>query len=273
MKFDIVTPTLNQVQFLPWTINSIQNQDHDLLRMHTVIDGGSQDGTLDFLPILKSINVRWESFNGMTQSQALNLGFKESKADFLAYLNSDDVYLEDTLSKVKAAFDANPDVDFVYHNRIIVDENNRIIGIRKLPRHTRFALLYAEFIPQETIFWRRKTMDDIGYFSSALDFAMDYDFVVRLIKNCKGMHLNSFSGAFRMHVNSKTTKNYYTLGKSEILSIKRIYKLPNLGILILFFSKLQIIHGKFFISFLGTSRLQILQSKILQSIRKEPYCD
>jgi glycosyltransferase involved in cell wall biosynthesis len=266
VKFDVITPTLNQAQFLPWTVNSIKNQNGNFLNEHFIIDGGSNDGTLSYLNNISDKSIKWHSFSGMTQSQALILGFSQSESEVQSYLNSDDLYLTDALEKARKVFKDYPDVEFVYFNRIIIDEANRMLGLRWLPKHSSLAVHYAELIPQETLFWRKTALDRIGTFSSTLDFAMDYDFVVRLFKNCKGMHVNDFVAVFRMHSNSKTVKNYSTIGKSEVKLIQSNYNLNTPEVLRFFFSKIQLVHGKINLSILTRDKRIKIQEKILNSV-------
>ena len=98
LRFAIVTPSLNQSDFIRATIDSVLQQNYPNLA-YLVQDGGSRIATID---ILKSYGDRlqWRSENDSGQANAINRGFKQAHGDIMAYLNSDDVLLPGTLAYV-----------------------------------------------------------------------------------------------------------------------------------------------------------------------------
>jgi len=87
----------------------------------------------------------------------------------MGYLNSDDVLLPGTLTYVASIFAKYPDVDLVYGHRVFIDRSDLEIGRAILPRHSSKALYWADFVPQETLFWRSRVWDEAtapGAFSS-----------------------------------------------------------------------------------------------------------
>lgn len=66
-------------------------------------------------------------------------------------------------------------------------------------------------------------MEEIGTFDSSLHFAMDYDFIYRLMDKGRGKRLDTFLSAFRYHSNSKTYNFLHTSGKSEIALLRKRY--------------------------------------------------
>jgi len=103
--FSIIIPSFNQGHFIAQTIDSILNQSYKNVEI-LVIDGGSTDNTLD---VLKSYNSRifWLSEKDGGQTHAINKGLDLAKGEIIAYLNSDDYYLESTLEKVANGFNSN----------------------------------------------------------------------------------------------------------------------------------------------------------------------
>ena len=69
--------------------------------------------------------------------------------------------LPGTLAYVAKAFSGNPDVDLVYGHRIFVDRDGSEIGRAVLPRHDQ-ALKWADYIPQETMFWRSRLWQGVA---------------------------------------------------------------------------------------------------------------
>ena len=67
-------------------------------------------------------------------------------------------------------------------------------------------------IPQQTAFWRRRVLKEIGYFDECFQFAMDTDFFIRILKEFKSLHINCNYANHRWHKSSKSSikkeKNY-----------------------------------------------------------------
>ena len=122
-KISIIIPSFNQNEFIEETILSIINQNYPNIEI-IVIDGGSNDKTLDIISKYKE-NFDFlisEKDNG--QSHAINKGFNKSTGEIVTWLCSDDTYLPNCLKTVGEYFNKNPDVDFLYGNVISIDESD-----------------------------------------------------------------------------------------------------------------------------------------------------
>ena len=127
----------------------------------------------------------------------------------MAYLNSDDVLLPGTLACIAGFFEQRPDIDFVYGHRIFIDYAGLEIGRAVLPAHNSEALKYAGYVPQETMFWRRRVWDKVGPMDNGFHYAMDWDFMLRAeAAGFKMERMRRFLACFRVHDEQKTTKNY-----------------------------------------------------------------
>lgn len=199
----IVTPSYNQGRYLRATIDSVLSQNYPRLH-YRVEDGGSTDDTL---AILKSSGspLDWRSERDAGQADAINRGFREISGDIMGYLNSDDILLPGTLAYVARAFAENPAVDFVYGHRIYIDENGMETGRWVTTPHDARAAKWANIVPQETMFWRKRVWDRTGPFDESLRFALDWDFILRAqAAGFKFRRLPRFLGCFRVHERQKT---------------------------------------------------------------------
>src|ERR1044071_2619578 len=86
----IVTPSLNQRQFIEATVRSVLDQDYPAIE-YVVMDGGSTDGTLDLLRRYGD-RISWRSGRDGGQSAAINAGWRAGRGQVLAWLNADDTY-------------------------------------------------------------------------------------------------------------------------------------------------------------------------------------
>ncbi len=219
----IVTPSYNHRPFLAATIESVIGQNYPALFYH-VQDGGSEDGSVE---ILKGYGdkISWRSAPDHGQADAINRGFAGVDCEIMAYLNSDDTLIPGALACIADFFAARPEIDIVYGHRIFIDHAGSEIGRAILPAHSREALRYAGYVPQETMFWRRRVWDAIGPMDTKFQYALDWDFMLRAqAAGFKFARLRRFLACFRVHDAQKTTKDY-ELGRKEMQSLR----LRNLG--------------------------------------------
>jgi carbamoyltransferase len=221
-SISIVTPSYNQGQYLEQTIRSVLDQDYPKLE-YAVQDGGSKDETLAVLDRYRDRLTHAESRKDRGQANAINLGFAHAtRGEIMAYLNSDDLLLPGTLNYVAAYFARHPEVDVVYGNRVIIDTEGREIGRWVLPNHSDKMLVWADYVPQETLFWRRSIWDKAGgKIDDSFQFALDWDLILRFrAAGAKFMRLPRFLGAFRVHNLQKTSAEMSTTGTQEMAKLR-----------------------------------------------------
>lgn len=221
-RISIVTPSFNQGAFIERTINSVLSQSYQNLEYY-VQDGGSKDGTVEILGRYAAGLTGWESSPDKGQSQAINLGFSKTSGEIMAWLNSDDLLLPGTLAYVAQYFNCHPEVDVVYGHRIIIDESDRQIGHWIMPMHDDAILSWADFIPQETMFWRRAIWEKAGgRIDESYHFAMDWDLLVRFREaGARFVRLPRFLGGFRVHQRQKTSAEISEVGILEMGRIQQ----------------------------------------------------
>jgi glycosyltransferase involved in cell wall biosynthesis len=218
----IVTPSFNQGRFLERTLRSVLDQHYPKLE-YIVKDGGSSDETVDILKRYQSSLTFCESAKDRSQAHALNLGFRHASGEIMAYLNSDDLLLPGSLHYVAAYFARHPEADVVYGHRVMVDENNSEVGRWVLPPHDDGVLSWADYVPQETLFWRRRVWERVGAtFDESFDFALDWDLILRFRDvGARFVRLPRFLGGFRLHPQQKTASQLAHLGLHEMNRLRQ----------------------------------------------------
>lgn len=220
-KISIVTPSYQQGAYIERTMRSVLDQQYPNLE-YFVQDGGSSDGTVGTLQVYESQLAGWVSEKDGGQSQAINLGLAKTTGEIMAWLNSDDLLLPGTLHTVAEYFEKHPDVDVVYGNRLLVDERDMEIGRWIMPGHDSNVLSWVDYVPQETLFWRRRIWDKVGgQVDESFRFAMDWDLLVRFRDaGAKFGHIPQFLGAFRIHDSQKTSAVINEIGHQEMDRIR-----------------------------------------------------
>jgi len=221
-RITIVVPSFNQGEFLGHTLKSVVDQDYPNLEL-IVVDGGSTDSSLEVIRQFESKLAWWVSEEDSGQASAINKGFQRSSGEIMAWVNSDDMVAPGALTCVARYFKANPGVQVVYGNRIVVDEAGLEIGRWVLPGHSRKILKWADFVPQETLFWRREAWIATGsHIDESFSFAIDWEFLLRLSNSGIRMaHIPAFLGLFRVHGMQKTSSQMSSTGLSEMDVIRR----------------------------------------------------
>jgi hypothetical protein len=219
----IVTPSFQQADFIRETLESVLWQRYPDL-CYVVQDGGSNDGTRAILEDYGPRLHYWASEKDSGQADAIRRGFEKAEGDIMAWLNSDDTLLPGALHFVGRYFATHPDVDVIYGHRILIDERSAEIGRWILPPHRDDSLAYVDYVPQETLFWRRSIYEKVGGLDPSFRFAMDWDLLMRFIRGkARIVRVPYFLGCFRVHKHQKTSAQISSTGVQEMERIRREY--------------------------------------------------
>lgn len=204
-KITIVMPTLNQAKYIEEAIQSILNQEYQNLE-YLVFDGGSTDGTLEILKRYED-RLQWWSEKDHGQADAINKGLRKATGEIVGYLNSDDTLEPGSLNKVAQYFIEHPDVDLVYGEGYLMNEDGS--GKHRFPatesRFDLWRLIHVwDFILQQSTFWRRGLHSRIGYFNESLHYGLDWDYWIRAGKAVKVGYIPEFLGCLREYDSAKS---------------------------------------------------------------------
>lgn len=220
----VVTPSFQQGQFLERTMFSVLDQGYPNLA-YGVQDGGSTDGSVDIINRHISRLSHAESTSDDGQSDAIQRGFAKlfpEQNDIMCWLNSDDILMPGVLHYIGAYFAKNPDVDVVYGHRVVINEQDQEIGRWFLPPYHNNTLKWFDLVPQETMFWRSQSYQEIGGIDESFQFALDWDLLLRFEHvGCNIRRLPYFLGCFRAHSEQKTSAKIQSVGEEEMEQLRR----------------------------------------------------
>jgi len=218
--FTIVTPSFNQSAFLAETIESVISQEGDFSIDYIIVDGGSSDNSVDIIrhydtllqrgdwPIkCQGITFRWQSEKDKGQTDALMKGFRMAKGEILAWLNSDDTYLQGALQSATVFFCDQPDTGLLYGDAYYCDTTGAINGRYRTEEFDLDSLASFNFICQPSTFFRQDVFETAGCLDESLHFAMDYDLWIRIGKRFPCRYLPRFLSKYRLHEMSKTIRD------------------------------------------------------------------
>lgn len=193
----VVTPSFNHGRFIRETIESVLTQGYPRIE-YLVMDGGSQDGTVE---ILKAYGDRlsWVSEPDGGPTRAINKGWRRARGSILAYLNADDTYLPGAVETAVRALGAHPDAGAVYGEGYHVDEAGAVIERYPTEPFDMARLAQTCFISQPTVFLRRDVVERLGYLDESRRYCMDYDLWIRLARVTRLVHVPEYLANTRLH--------------------------------------------------------------------------
>ncbi len=211
-KITVITPSLNQAEYIEKTIRSVIDQKYPALE-YLVFDGGSTDGTAHILERYSSTLKYWiEPDRG--QTHAINKGLQIATGEIVTFLNSDDLYEPSALLVVAQFFLNHPEAQWVTGKCRIIDSDDReimrLVTFYKnslLKLHHPSLLKIVNYISQPATFWRKSLIEEIGFFDEKLVYVMDYDYWLRIAQKYPLFLINQYLAKFRTYPESKTRQS------------------------------------------------------------------
>lgn len=206
-KISIVMPSFNQSRFIERSILSVLNQDYPNLEL-IIIDGGSEDGTIEIIKKYESEIDFWVSEKDRGQSDALNKGFSHATGDFFGWLNSDDLYLPGAFWIAARSFDDHPSKRIIFGDWLAIDENDNVLDLNHAFDFSLNHFKYEGFhLNAQAMFWRSLVHADFSGFDAGLYNTMDYQMIIEFGLK-QGQHsflrVPHVLGAFRRYEGQKT---------------------------------------------------------------------
>jgi len=234
-RVSVIIPTYNRARYLPETLESVFAQtyrDYEVI----VIDDGSTDNTAEVLESYLDRIVYVRKENG-GQGSARNAGLKIARGEYIAFLDSDDLWLPDKLELQVRYLDEHPDVGLVFTDYVIFEEkgskNKTEIGNIILSKKdlTFKRLLYFNFIPNLTVMIRKSCFDNVGLFDESRELigGEDYDMWLRISMKYKLGHISKILAKYRQHpgnIVGKDLERGYSIYFKVINKILKYY--PNI---------------------------------------------
>ena len=179
-KISIITITFNAEKHIERTIKSIIEQTYKNIE-YIIIDGCSKDATIKIIKNYKKYIHYWLSEPDTGLYNAMNKGIKKATGDYLLFMNAgDQLYSQETLQNILQSDSELQDI--YYGETTITDENEKIIGKRRLSAPKKLSwksfkkgmrVSHQSFIPKRKI----TPMYDETY-----KFSADFDWCIKILK-------------------------------------------------------------------------------------------
>lgn len=236
----VIIPTYKRTDYLKLTLRSILNQTFKDFEIIVVDDGTPNDENLFLCHTFEKVKyIKIENSGGPAKPR--NVGIREAKGKYIAFVDDDDLWLPSKLEKQVAVLENNPDFGLVHCYCQIVDENgimqNTIVGRPGSPEvkngDVAMRMIGNWTVMMPTPLVRMEIIKNVGFFNEIIPPALeDIEYWTRCSFATKFFYLDEPLVQYRIHSNniSKDNPDYFYLPlfmKSILqnqLSIKKINK-------------------------------------------------
>ena len=225
-RITLVTPSLNQGEFLEETLDSALSQGYPNLE-YMVIDGGSTDASVEIIKRYSQYLSYWISEPDRGQSDALIKGFARATGEIMNWINADDLLRPGALALVALTWDT-------LHSDLIIGEDQQfnVCVDQPVGRFRPAGYAHPECLRfwngrfhyhQPPTFFSRRAYLAAGGLRADLHYVMDYDLYCRILAlpDVQVSYLDQVLSAFRLHPAAKTAR-----AKSRFLTELRSVSRP-----------------------------------------------
>lgn len=223
MKISIITSTYNSEKTIKDTLESIINQSYKNIEL-LIIDGQSKDNTLEIVRQYECLfngKLRYISEPDKGIYDAMNKGIRMATGDVIGILNSDDLYMDNSvLEDIANTFNKNK-VDALYGNLIFVEESNtnKIVRTWKGSQHISGSFLKGWHPAHPTFYVKREVYEKYGVFDISFDVSADFELMLRFIEKHKisNLYLDRYLVKMRMGGESTGSIKKIIQGNKNVL--------------------------------------------------------
>lgn len=230
-KVSIITLTHpGREKFLPEMIQSVKSQtltDWELI----VVDNGDYDDTARIINEITSKDERFVYIKNEIDpgiSAARNIGLKAARGEFLAVLDSDDLWADkEKLANQIEYLNTHPDCAVVGTGVIVIDEQGQEISRYQNPTDSdkiKQTILYKNPLAHSSVLMRTAGIDHLKGYNENLPFLEDYDLWLRMAVMWKIGNLPEFATKYRKHTTNVTRDKILAMMKMNISLIVKYRK-------------------------------------------------
>lgn len=218
----VIIHTYNNEKLIGETIESVLNQiykDYEII----VVDDGSVDGTRDALmPYIQKIRYHYKENGGI--ASAKNTGISLSEAEFVAFLDHDDLWVPDKLQLQMECFSKNPQVGLVYAKYASFRDGREL---RTKPEKGYSGWIFKEllsksFIQTSTVVVRKECLDAVGPYDESFSLGDEYDMFLRISRRFQCGFVDKGLTRYRVH-DSNASNNDFLFDNENLGVYKKIY--------------------------------------------------
>ncbi|NTV50325.1 MAG: glycosyltransferase [Geobacteraceae bacterium] len=209
-KVSVIIPMYNSSVFILETITSVFNQDYNNMEV-IVVNDGSTDDSAD--KVISKFNEKVKLINTANHgvSSARNTGILAATGDYIAFIDSDDVWAANKIGKQIRSLENDESIGVSYTDRQLIDKNSQFVSTNKRKHYEGYILnniLISNFICLSSVLVRKECFEQCGYFDTKLTVSEDYDLWIRISSKFKFVFLDEKLVYYRITPGSLTKNNF-----------------------------------------------------------------
>ncbi len=232
-KVSIIIPVYNpNIKFFKQCLDSILNQTYKNFELIIILKKSKN------IELNKETNNLIQNYcdsrivqivqNHQGIANARNLGVSKSHGEFIALMDSDDISDESRIEK-QVEFFNNNDADIVGSISKIIDENNKQLGLFRVPlepKDIRRSILIASPFVNGSIMFKKSIINNSGFYNESFPTSEDYEFFIwHIAKGARCYNINEPLYSHREHNNSLNMKIGFRFGYYYVYAKLRGIKL------------------------------------------------
>jgi len=212
-EVSVIIPAYNREDFIADSINSVLAQtfsDYEII----IINDGSTDRTADIVKSIKNPRIKLLSTQRQGPYIARNYGIKRARGNYLAFLDSDDIWFASKLEKQMRTITATPDTALVFTNGYVFETDSRRYSLklthysdqsRKLDKGYT-ELLKKNYISTSSVLIKKDVFEKLGYFLKENRGCLDYQMWLRVARGYKIEYIHEPLLLYTAHEQSLSSK-------------------------------------------------------------------
>ena len=221
MLVSIIMPVYNGQLYIIESIESVLAQTYENWEL-IIVNDGSTDKTEEIIFKFQNLSNKVKYFYKVNEGQvkATNFGILKSNGEYVAFLDSDDLWENDKLNRQINFILKNKNVDFLYSKYNSIDENGNLLCTNNSHDSLNHYkdLLKRCFIGRLTVIVKKSILIELNLFDEFLHSTDDWDMWIRISEKFKLSFLDEVVASYRIHPQSMS-KNLY----NQLLNVSKVY--------------------------------------------------
>tara|TARA_B100000780_G_scaffold274215_1_gene238906 strand:- start:656 stop:1456 length:801 start_codon:yes stop_codon:yes gene_type:complete len=229
--FSVIIPTYNSAKYVKRTLESVIDQTYPHYEI-IVVDDGSDDNTVEiiynYFENFNSISYKVLQQKNYGAGSARNRGIDNAKYDWIAFLDSDDLWNNNKLSDISDDINKNTNRNFFCHNECIIELDGGVT-INNYSRNFDYSkslvrqLYQRNYFSTSAVVVKKSVLLKHNGFNVSFRSAQDYEMWLRMSSDIKVKFVDRVLGTYIMRSGNISTSNYWSR-LFNILRIKLIHR-------------------------------------------------
>ncbi|MCO7175207.1 glycosyltransferase family 2 protein [Sporolactobacillus kofuensis] len=227
-KISIIIPTYNREAFIAEAIDRVLAQEYKNFEL-IIVDDGSTDHTKEIVHQYGG-KVRYLYQPNLGPSASRNLGIQHAKGKYIAFCDSDDLFLPQKLAKQMDYIRKHPNTPFLYTWYYQTHQQNKSVQIRKPSNcenreHLQYCLFTRKFtIRTSTVLVKKSCFNKAGLFNQKFSYSQDWDMWLRFAAYYPGACLEEPLSEYRLHTENRSSHGIRIYHPEIRASILKLYQ-------------------------------------------------